>query len=140
MVFDCLSLPPSIEDMDYQRRACSRREKGTARVEVETAPNHNEKEKKQANDQRALFDLHEHDDPPTRAETRDCLTRSFPFSLSQLTPPSSHRRQLFEGLNRWRSAGQRDGACANIAREYSQCNSHLLSRREPAAGTSQESR
>jgi hypothetical protein len=52
--------------MDYQRRASCRREKGTARVEVKTTPDHNEKEKKQANDQRALFDLHEHDDPPTR--------------------------------------------------------------------------
>jgi hypothetical protein len=52
--------------MDYQRRASRRRENGTARVEVKTTPDHNEKEKKQANDQRALFDLHEHDDPPTR--------------------------------------------------------------------------
>ncbi len=96
----CPSRPPSIENMNYEWRACCRGKKGTARVEVKTTPDHNEKEKKQANDQRALFDLHEHDDPPTRAETRDCLTRSFPFSPSQLTPPSSHRRQLFEGLNR----------------------------------------
>jgi len=62
-VFDCLSLPPSIEEMDYQWRSCHRREEGTARVEVKTTPDHNEKENKQANDQRALFDLHQHDDP-----------------------------------------------------------------------------
>jgi hypothetical protein len=49
-----------MEDMDYQRRVCRRREEGTARVEVKTTPDHNEKKKKQANDQRALFD------PPTQ--------------------------------------------------------------------------
>ncbi len=52
--------------MDYQRRPCRRREEGTARVEVKTTPDHNEKEKKHANDQRSLFDLHEHDDRQTR--------------------------------------------------------------------------
>ena len=48
--------------MNYEWRACCRGKKGTARVEVKTIPDHNEKEKKQANDQRALFDLHEHNE------------------------------------------------------------------------------
>jgi hypothetical protein len=46
--------------MNYEGRACRRRKKRSARVEVKTTPNHNEKEEKQANDQRALFDLREH--------------------------------------------------------------------------------
>jgi hypothetical protein len=54
-VFDCLSLPVSIEDMDYQRRACRGREERTARVEVKTTPDHNEKKKKQANEPCLIF-------------------------------------------------------------------------------------
>ena len=60
-MFGSPSCPPSIEDMDYQWCACRRREKGTAWPEMKTAPDHNEKEQKQTNDQRAVFDVREHD-------------------------------------------------------------------------------
>ncbi len=53
-MFDSPSCPPSIEDMDCQWRAGRSREERSARVEVKTTPNHNEKEQKQANDQRTL--------------------------------------------------------------------------------------
>jgi hypothetical protein len=52
--------------MNYQWRACCRGKKSPARVEVQAAPDHNEQEKKQANDQRTMFDLRDHDDPPMR--------------------------------------------------------------------------
>ena len=53
--------------MNYQRRARRRCEKGPARIEVKTTPKHDEKEQEKANHQRALFDLHEHGDPPEQA-------------------------------------------------------------------------
>jgi len=53
--------------MNYQRRACRRCKKGPARIEVKTTPKHDEKEQEKANHQRALFDLHEHGDPPEQA-------------------------------------------------------------------------
>jgi hypothetical protein len=74
----CPSRPPSIENMNYEGRACRRRKKRSARVEVKTTPNHNEKEEKQANDQRALFDLREHDDPPMRLRNLRLLQTLFP--------------------------------------------------------------
>lgn len=83
-MFDSTSSPPSIEDMDYQWRAGRSRKERSARVEVKTAPNHNEKEQKQANDQRASFDLREHDDPPMRPGLA-IASAAFPFSPSQLT-------------------------------------------------------
>ena len=46
IVFDSPSYPPSIEDMDCQWRAGRSREERSARVEVKTTPNHNEKEQK----------------------------------------------------------------------------------------------
>ena len=46
--------------MNYEWRACRRRKKGPARVEVKTTPYHNEQEQKQANDYRGLLDLGEH--------------------------------------------------------------------------------
>jgi hypothetical protein len=64
--------------MNYEGRACRRRKKRSARVEVKTTPNHNEKEEKQANDQRALFDLREHDDPPMRLRNLRLLQTLFP--------------------------------------------------------------
>jgi hypothetical protein len=64
--------------MNYEGRACRRRKKRSARVEVNTTPNHNEKEEKQANDQRALFDLREHDDPPMRPRNLRLLQTLFP--------------------------------------------------------------
>jgi len=66
IVFDSPSYPPSIEDMDRQWRAGRSREERSARVEVKSTPNHNEKEQKQANDQRALFSFCEHRNPPMR--------------------------------------------------------------------------
>jgi len=78
IMFDYPSCPASIEDMDYQWRACCRREKGTARVEVKTATNHDEKEEKQTNHQRALFDLRKHDDTPMRPGLRWLLQPLFP--------------------------------------------------------------
>ena len=65
-MFDSPSCPPSIEDMDCQWRAGRSREECSARVEVKATPNHNEKEQKQANDQRALFSFCEHRNPPMR--------------------------------------------------------------------------
>ncbi len=36
------SRPPSIENMNYEGRACCRGKKSPTRVEVQTAPNYNE--------------------------------------------------------------------------------------------------
>jgi hypothetical protein len=51
-----------MENMNYEGRACCRGKKSPARVEVQAATNHDEKEQKKTNHQRPLFDLREHDE------------------------------------------------------------------------------
>jgi hypothetical protein len=44
--FEGASRPPSIKYMDYQWCSCGRREKGTPRLEMKAAADHNEEEQK----------------------------------------------------------------------------------------------
>ena len=100
IVFDCPSCPPSIEDMDYQWRARRSREKRSARVEVKTTPNHNEKEQKQANDQRSLALIFVSTMILRCGRDLRLASAAFPCSPSQLTSRSSHRKQHFGWPNR----------------------------------------
>lgn len=120
-MFDSPSCPLSIEDMDCQWRAGRSREERSARVEVESTTNHNEKEQKQANHQRALFSLCEHRNPPMRQGFR-----LFQLHLSSITywlkSPLCQRGLRFAVPPHLASADRPDGAFANSAREYSRCN------------------
>ena len=77
--------------MNYEWRACCRGKKSPARVEVQAAPDHNEKEKKQANDQRALFSFCEHRNPPMRQE----------FSLFPVALVVYHRLAKVSVVSAW---------------------------------------
>ena len=80
--------------MNYEWRACCRGKKSPARVEVKSTPNHNEKEEKQANDQRALFSLCEHHNPPMRLGFR-LFQLLLPSLTCWLESPLCQRGQRF---------------------------------------------
>src|SRR5713101_8071770 len=65
--FDSLSRQPPIEHVDQQWRAGGRRNKRAARVEVQTTADYDKQKKKQADNERCLFDLRPHCEPPIRA-------------------------------------------------------------------------
>src|SRR5260370_33636808 len=115
--------------MDCQRRAGRSREERSARVEVKTTPNHDEKEQKQANDQRALFSLCEHRNPPMRQGFR--LFSVAP--VSWLKCPLCPSGQRFAVPPHFVSADRQNAAFANSPCEYSRCNSQLSSGPQQAA-------
>jgi hypothetical protein len=120
-VFNLPSCPPLIEDMDYQWRAVRSREERSARVEVKTTPNHNEKEQKQANDQRALLvfvstvNFH-------CGRDLDCFQSLLSSLTYWLKSPLRQRGQRFAVPPHFASAGRQDVAFANSACECSRCN------------------
>jgi hypothetical protein len=120
-VFDSPSCPPSIEDIDCQWRAGRSREERSARVEVKTTPNHNEKEQKgQTTNAPCLVFM----STVTLQCGRDL--DCFELLLSSLTywlkSPLCQRGQRFAVPPYLASANRQDGAFANSACEYSRCN------------------